>query len=174
MSSKYQSFLKEEFHSKHIRAVFSSEFLLKFHFKEKFTHFGGSVGSFAAVMYSRMSANRIFRTVILYAVLELKGEGGRLASTWQPFTMPKQCKKTSECIRNKRDLWFSTAPGWVSGIDRCLMVILPSYNCIANCNSTEEKETRFVRCYRVGFGEEASGSKFLCHSLLMGLEGREA
>lgn len=106
MSSKYQSFLKEEFHSKHIRAVFSSEFLLKFHFKEKFTHCGGSVSSLAAMMCSRISANRIFHTVLLYAVPELKGAGGRLASTWQPFTVPKQCKKASECIRNKRNLWF--------------------------------------------------------------------
>lgn len=69
MSSKYQSFLKEEFHSKHIRAVFSSEFLLKFHFKEKFAHvlkFVGSVSSLAAMMCSRISANRIFHTVILF------------------------------------------------------------------------------------------------------------
>lgn len=53
MSSKSQSFLKEEFYSKHIRAVFSLEFLLKFHFEEKFTHFNGSVGSVAAMMCSR-------------------------------------------------------------------------------------------------------------------------
>lgn len=52
MSSKSQSLLKEEFHSKHIRAVFSPEFLLKFDFKQRFTHFNDSVGSLAAMMCS--------------------------------------------------------------------------------------------------------------------------
>lgn len=46
MSSKSQSLLKEEFHSEHIRAVFSPEFLLKSNFKQKFTH----MGSLAAMM----------------------------------------------------------------------------------------------------------------------------
>lgn len=169
MSSKSQSFLKEEFHSKHIRAVFSSEFLLKFHFKEKFTHFNGSVGSVAAMMCSRYWLLAGF-FVQLYSVLSWRWKRwwGRLASTWQPFTMPKQCKKTSEWIRNKRNVWFLTARGWESRIHRCLTVILHLCNCIAKCNSTTGKEMRLVSCCGVGFREETSlGSRFLCHTLLM-------
>jgi len=69
MSSKSQSLLKEEFHSKHIRAVFSPEFLLKFNFKQKFTHFNGSVGSLAAMMCNDNCEQDIFFFVQLYFML---------------------------------------------------------------------------------------------------------
>lgn len=102
----------------------------------------------------------LFCPVILYAMLEVKG-GGRFASTWQPCTVPKQCKKASEWIRNEKSLG-SNCP-WMreqdSSMPYCYFTI-PLQSVIvqlrkqAEVSVLQQSSFRENTCFR--------GSEFLC------------